>query len=140
MTWDEYYDAYRNAFDNRERARAYEILEEARKLVSDRAQRAWLHQALEDTERRWFVASVFATQPVPKALREPMLRAALTAPVDASAVQSFIIPLAETFGPEDILGRLKAAKQADPQMAIPVDKASYWVGWIKKSRKPVTGK
>jgi len=25
-------------------------------------------------------------------------------------------------------------------MAIPVDKASYWVGWIKKSRKPVTGK
>jgi len=134
MTWDECLEQYQAAEKAPDRARAWQILEAARKLVSDPAQRGWLLRALEDVDRRWFVAAVFARQPVPGALREPMLRAALTEPVDASAVRAFIIPLAETFGIEDIAQCLKAVRNTSPQMAEAVGKAGYWLGAVEKRR------
>jgi hypothetical protein len=134
MTWDDHLQQYREAEAAGDRSRAWQILEDARKLVGDRAQRDWLIGALEDVDRRWFVAAVFARQPIPAALREPMLRGALLDPVDASAVRAFIVPLGETFGVEDIAGRLKALAELSPGLARAAGKAAYWLGSVKKTR------
>jgi len=137
MTWEEYLQQYQDAEAAGDRARAWQVLEAARKLVGDRSQREWLHRALQDVDRRWFVAGVFARQPVPEALRDPMLHAALLEPVDASAVQAFIVPLGETFGIEDIATRLRALAQTGPEMARAAGKAGYWLGTVKKNRSKV---
>ena len=133
-TWDEYLNSYKSAQANGDRVGAWRILEKARKLVSDRTQRKWLHQALENDELRWFVAAVFERQPIPRALLNPMLRAALREPVDASSIKWLIIPLAETFGSEDISNRLDAMLKAKPTLATAVKKARYWLYAGRKRR------
>ena len=57
---------------------------------------AWLADALRDPDRRHFVARVFERQPVPKALFDPMLDAALS--TDANECQWYVRPLVESFG------------------------------------------
>ncbi len=130
--WNGYYERYRAAQASNQNAEAYAVIGEARRNVAadsgpDRWK--WLVEALGDPERRWFVASVFARQPVPSRLFEPMIQAALLAPVDASHVQHFIVPLAETFGGDKVSNRLRElAKDCSSELRTSIGKAGYWAG------------
>jgi hypothetical protein len=76
MTWDEHYDMYCEARQHRG-VEAYRCIVSARKRIGQNSPDdwQWLIKSLSDPERKWFVASVFQNQQIPKRLFVPMLRA-----------------------------------------------------------------
>jgi hypothetical protein len=51
MTWEQFFEMYEIAGKAGDHSRASNIIQSARKLVSDRSQRDWLRRALEDVDR-----------------------------------------------------------------------------------------
>ena len=98
MNWDEYYCLWREARECRG-SEAHLRLQAARKRVHQNSPQdwAWLRTSLGDAERKWFVASVFQFQPVPKRLLMPMLRAAVFER-NPSHNRVFIDPCVRSFG------------------------------------------
>lgn len=61
----------------------------------------WLRKALKDDQKKWFVARVFASQPVPAQLLTEMCRAAVYER-DVSANRQFIEPCLRAHGPRRV--------------------------------------
>ncbi|MEL6616324.1 MAG: hypothetical protein AAFQ43_11330 [Bacteroidota bacterium] len=118
--WPELYSRYRTASTGSER---YAVVVEARHAVAEKGpdRWSWLSAALQDGARRDFVARVFERQPVPKALFDPMLDAALAS--DPSGCRWFIQPLIGTFGLPVVREALKQ-RAASPEAYGKVD---YWL-------------
>lgn len=82
-----------------ERAGREQIIKEARRLLRSATSDDWLYlsDALEDYERKWFVAAIFSRSPVPKRLLKPMIRAAVYE-VNPSLNREFIAPCIASYG------------------------------------------
>ena len=130
MAWEEHYCGYQEAKQARRNQEAYERLQEARKRVArnTEADWEWLNNALADPAKKWFVASIFKSQPVPKRLFDSMMHAALV-DCDASTNQYFIRPCLETFGRLAVGAYLDRAESSGSSAERSgVQRARYWAG------------
>ncbi|MEM1055511.1 MAG: hypothetical protein AAGI52_08280 [Bacteroidota bacterium] len=118
--WPALYDSWHRAPDGESRHAAIQNAQRAVAVPSPERW-DWLCAALEDSERRRFVARVFHCQPVPNALFEPMLRAVLEE--DASSCRSFLHPLIGTFGLEAVRERLREWRPPRDVMG----RVAYWL-------------
>ena len=127
-TWPDLFTRWHEAPNQ---ANAYAVIEEARRFVAQpQPERwAWLSEALRDPKQRYFVAYVFERQPVPKALRAPMLEAAIA--TDASSCRVFLRPLLGTFGQEEVRAELERYELAEQEK----DKLEYWLTDRVESRR-----
>lgn len=82
-----------------DRAGREHIIKEARRLLSSATPDEWnsLSDALDDDERKWFVAAIFSRSPVPKRLLNPMIRAAVYE-VNPSLNKHFVSPCIASYG------------------------------------------
>lgn len=89
---------------------------------------SWLTSALAHPTQKWFVAQVMTkVSPVPRALLDPLLTAALTER-NLSSNRRFIDPCVRTFGPEAVTERLQALFPAvAPEYPEGLKGALYWV-------------
>ncbi|WP_396617479.1 hypothetical protein ACHZ97_09455 [Lysobacter soli] len=88
---------------------------------------AWFVSALRDTPKKWFVARILArVSPVPRALLDPLLEAALREP-NPSANRLFIDPCVRTFGRNAVGERLTALAGMDDFANVGLEHALYWV-------------
>ncbi|UIY62130.1 hypothetical protein [Burkholderia cepacia] len=89
---------------------------------------AWFEAALTDSPKKWFVAKVMErTNPVPRCLLDPLLKAALKEP-NPSANRVFITPCLRTFGPQIVRARiceLASAPEGDYRDGLA--NALYWI-------------
>jgi hypothetical protein len=78
ITWDEHFLLWSETRQHRGDA-AHRQLQAARKRTAQNGPEdwQWLHDALDDPQKKWFVAEVFRFQSVPKRLRSAMLRAGI---------------------------------------------------------------
>ncbi len=99
MSWDEHYRLWSGARQVRRGAEAHEQLQAARKRVAHNSPDdwQWLRSALDDPQKKWFVAEVFRFQPVPKRLLVGMLRTAVYER-DPSLNRYFVEPCLRSFG------------------------------------------
>ena len=110
-----------------ERTRTDDVIVAARKCLASTQDWEWFAQALDDPQRKWFVAEVFRRPPVPKRLRHKMLLAGVLER-DPSFNRWFVEPCVRSFGAkwvlEQLLGYLTAGGNAEKAGAA---NASYWV-------------
>jgi len=106
MTWDEHYRLW-SEVRRKPGQEAHRRIQAARKRVAQNtpADWKWLAEALADSDRKWFVASVFEFQPVPKRLFAPMLRAGVLER-DPSFNRVFIEPCVRSLGGRRVLTAL----------------------------------
>lgn len=98
-------------------------------LPKDKAEELqWFISALQEKPKKWFVAKVMEyASPVPKALLEPLLLAALREP-DASSNRIFVTPCLRTFGKQEVKDRLVfLASDSVAQENDGLRKVMYWV-------------
>jgi hypothetical protein len=126
MTWDEHYQRCREARGNEKYLRT----QAARKRVAQNNTEdwEWLKTALGDAERKWFVASVFAFQPVPKRLVKPMLQAAVLER-DPSLNRYFIDPCMRTYGAKRVCTILLAYLETGTNEEIAGAASAYYHTW-----------
>lgn len=89
---------------------------------------SWFTAALQRDPQRWFVARVMSVAtPVPRALLDPLLLAALLEQ-NPSANRAFVDPCVRTFGAAEVASRI-AVLASHPGVAehSGLDKAMYWV-------------
>ena len=87
----------------------------------------WHIQALEHPTHKWFIAKVIAQlSPVPQALFEPLLQAALREG-NPSATQVFIAPCVKTFGPEAVVARAEQLAELQSGNESGLTNIKYWV-------------
>lgn len=89
---------------------------------------AWFEGALTDAPKKWFVAKVMEnTNPVPRSLLDPLLKAALKEP-NLSANRLFIEPCIRTFGAQTVRARI-CELASDPKVNYGegLANAMYWV-------------
>ncbi len=136
MTWDDHYERFRAALNARPVGDVDRAIREACKHthVQSSDDIIWLREALADKERKSFVAEVYRYQPVPEALFDEFIRAAII-DVDASNNRRFLAPCIETFG----LDRVSEAVQQFERSEIEVERcgterAKYWLSgrWSKR--------
>ena len=127
MDWDVQYEQWWTARSRRENAEAQRIVVAARKRVSESRTDswAWLCEALMDREKKWFVATLFRDQPVPRRLFQPMMDASVV-DVDASSNRFFIEPCVETFGNAAVMEALAALKASGRVSDDKITMALYW--------------
>lgn len=89
---------------------------------------AWLTAALSETPKKWFVAKVLErVNPVPRALFDPLLTAALTEP-NPSASRLFIDPCIRTFGQPAVRERIRElAVNPGMNQGEGLASAMYWI-------------
>ncbi len=135
MTWDEHYQRCREARGNEK----YLRIQAARKRVAQNSAEdwEWLRTSLGDAERKWFVASVFTFQPVPKRLVEPMLRAAVLER-DPSFTRYFIDPYVRTYGTKRVCTILLAYLETGTNEEIAGAASAYYHTWGPQPGKDVT--
>jgi hypothetical protein len=130
--WDDLYRQWHDAREAREaeqvRATADAALRRVRDLQSDDF--TWLMDALEDTDKRWFVAGLFAEHALPRRLFEPMLAAALR-DCDATEVKHLVRPCSKTFGTPRVVEWFRRAKELGLASTESIQKAEYWAGKLK---------
>src|SRR5688572_5287328 len=98
LTWDEHYSLWLDAC-KRKGDEAHRHLQDTRKRVAQNsvADWQWLREALEDPQKKWFVALVFRFQPVAKRLRAAMLRAGVYER-NPSLNRAYIEPCVRSYG------------------------------------------
>ena len=103
MNWNEHYRLWSKACDARHWAEVHMWMKEARKRVAQNSLEdwQWIRAALDDPNKKWFVAQVFRFQPVPKRLLVGMLRTAVFER-NPSANRRFIEPCLRSFGPRRV--------------------------------------
>ncbi|MBN3781109.1 hypothetical protein G3O06_26720 [Burkholderia sp. Ac-20345] len=89
---------------------------------------AWFEGALTDAPKKWFVAKVMEnTNPVPRSLLDPLLKAALKEP-NPSANRLFLEPCIRTFGPQTVRARIcELANAPDAEYGDGLSHAMYWI-------------
>ena len=106
------------------------IVKEARRLLASATPDDWnsLSHALQDDERKWFVAAIFSHSPVPKRLLKPMIRAAVYE-VNPSLNREFVSPCIASCGHRAVNAALLefVEKGTDFEKAGAVN-ALYWGG------------
>jgi hypothetical protein len=135
MTWDEHYQRCREARGNEK----YLRIQAARKRVAQNSTEdwEWLRTSLGDAERKWFVASVFTVQPVPKRLLAPMLRAAVLER-DPSYNRAFIDPCLRTNGAKRVCTILLAYLETGTNEEIAGAASAYYHTWGAQPGEDVT--
>ena len=129
MTWDDHYHLCVEA-SRRSGEEAFRQMQQARRRVAQNTEDnwRWLTDALADTERKWFVAAVFKSQPVPNRLFNPMLQAGVMEP-NPSLNRRFVEPCVRSFGAGRVLAEslryLEAGTDAEKAGAA---SALYWAG------------
>lgn len=127
MTWDEHYDMYCEARQH-QGEEAYRCILSARKRIGQNSPDdwQWLINSLSDPERKWFVASVFQNQQIPKRLLVPMLRAGVLER-NPSFNRWFIDPCVRSYGAVRVctvlLSYLKNGSNEEKAGAV---SALYW--------------
>lgn len=131
--WERHYQEYVAAVTlaNRQDAnqRIAEIVRQARALLarSRRDEDAWVHAALRDPERKWFVAQVMAAN-VPRRFFTPMLYAAVDER-NPSANRRFVEPCLRSYGrhrvTEALLEYVERGTNFEKAGAV---NALYWAG------------
>src|SRR3954471_10467086 len=106
MTWDEHYRTWSEVRGDPGQE-ALRQMQAARRRVAENTPDdwRWLAGALDDPERKWFVADVFKFQPVPKRLFTTMLRAGVLER-NPSFNRAFIEPCVRSFGGRRVLEEL----------------------------------
>lgn len=129
MTWDDHYRLWLGA--RREPAPGADPrMRAARRRVAENSPDdwRWLEAGLADPERKWFVAALFRSQPIPKRLHDPMLRAGVLER-DPSLNRAFIEPCVRSHGARRVLrallGYLESGTDAEKAGAA---SAVYWTG------------
>jgi hypothetical protein len=129
MTWDEHYFLWIEARQHRG-DEAHRRLQAARQRIAHNSPEdwRWLRAALDDPQRKWFVAEVFRFQPVPKRLLASMLRAGVYER-NPSFNRLFVEPCVRSYGArwvkEELLRYLESG--TDPEKAGAAS-ALYWSG------------
>jgi hypothetical protein len=109
---------------------AFRAIQAARRTLAENTVEdwKWLERALEDPERKWFVADVFSEAPIPKRLLHAFVRAAVYEP-DASRNQYFVKPCLRAYGGNRILNAvLRYLEHGTKQEKVGAAKAIYWCG------------
>ncbi len=129
MTWDDHYHLCVEA-SRKPGEEAFRRMQEARKRVAQNTPGdwQWLENALADPDRKWFVADVFKSQPVPRRLFGPMLRAGVLER-NPSLNRRFVEPCVRSLGGGRVLAELlrylEAGTNAEKAGAA---SALYWAG------------
>jgi hypothetical protein len=127
--WDELYARWGTARDERRHRDLQLVARDSQRAGNNPSAEdlEWLTAALADPERRWFVAMVYRSQPVPRPLLVAMVRAGAT-DCDASACRLFVEPCVETFGSEAVVAELgRYAAEGGERASLGYRKCSYWV-------------
>lgn len=102
-----------------------EIVGRARK-IEGRAAILWHAGALQCDAKKWFVAWIYASKPVPKKLMRAFVRSALETP-DASRNRVFIEPVLQTYGTEKTKELVSEVSESNDNLpADAKEKAMYW--------------
>src|SRR5262249_42296612 len=129
MTWDKHYLLWAEARQHRG-DEAQRRLQAARQRVAqiNPEDWQWLQTALDDPQRKWFVAEVFRSQQVPEQLRDSMLRAGVYEGTP-SLNRLFIEPCVRSYGArwvkEQLLRYLESGTDHEKAGAA---SALYWSG------------
>jgi hypothetical protein len=135
-TWDEHFRTWSEVRRGL-RQEVQALMQAARKRVARNTPDdwQWLAEALGDAERKWFVAEVFETHPVPGRLLGPMLRAGVLER-NPSSNRAFIEPCVRSLGArrvlEALLRYLESGTDAEKAGAA---SALYWVGGNPRSEE-----
>jgi hypothetical protein len=113
-----------------DRAGREQIIKDARRLLLSATSDEWnwLSDALDDDERKWFVAASFSRSPVPTRLLKPMIRAAVYE-VNPSLNREFVSPCIASYGHrvvnEALLDVVENGTDFEKAGAV---NALYWAG------------
>ena len=107
MDWEEHYRLWSEAFQADHEGEADELLHAAGERAAQNSPEdwQWLRAALDDPQKKWFVANVFRFQPVPERMFVPMLRTAVYER-NPSLNRDFIEPCMRSFGARQVNGEL----------------------------------
>ena len=100
-SWEEHFARWHTTREEPGDA-CFRAIEAARRKVGTPTPKdwTWLAGALTDPERKWFVAALFALQPVPKRLFSAFIRAVHEQ--DASLDRLFVQPCVRSYGVERV--------------------------------------
>jgi hypothetical protein len=138
MDWPEHYDACR-LVEGKPGDGRYRALQAARRRVAANmpADWQWLAEALEDPEKKWFVANIFALQPLPKRLLHAFVRAAVYER-DASRNQWFVEPCVRSYSATKVAELLfKYLENGTHAEKVGAAKAFYWFFVFSGTKVPV---
>jgi hypothetical protein len=129
MTWDEHYRLW-SEVRGQPGPEAHRRMQAARRRVPQNAPEdwRWLAESLNDPDRKWFVAQVFKSQPVPRRLFGPMLRAGVLER-NPSLNRVFVEPCVRSLGGRRVLAELLRYLESgtDAEKAGAAS-ALYWAG------------
>jgi hypothetical protein len=129
MDFDQLFESWRSALEIGDETALEDSVRSARRLTSSAGASGWnwLDSALQDENRKWFVAAVFGEQPVPKRLVDRMLHAGVLEK-NPSFNRRFIQPCVESFGAAAVLFKLLGYLQSgtDEEKAGAAS-VLYWV-------------
>lgn len=130
MSWDDLFSSYLAARRENDSVVTEKFVKKARIFLSTATPTDLdiLSAALEENERKWFVAAIFSRSPVPKRLLKAMLRAGVYE-VNPSLNQYFIEPCISSYGHrvvnEALLEVLENGNDFEKAGAV---NALYWAG------------
>lgn len=90
---------------------------------------AWFTAALQDKQKKWFVAKVMEkVNPVPKALLHDLVLASMLEP-NPSSNKFLVLPCVKTFG-KDVVKKVMQQYSSHPKVIENdgFEKVAYWVG------------
>jgi hypothetical protein len=129
MDFDQLCESWRSALDIGDEAAMKDFVASARHLTSSAgaSEWNWLGSALQDENRKWFVAALFDEHSMPKCLFDRMLHAGVLER-NPSFNRSFIRPCLESFGATPVLLKLFAYLQSgNDREKAGAASALYWV-------------
>ena len=135
MDLDKLSAEYQDAIDSVDKNAAHHKINEITRSVSsnfpsDNPEKlAWFVAALQDTQKKWFVAKVMQkVHPIPKSLLDDLVLASMLEP-NPSSNKFFVLPCVKTFGKE-IVKEIMLKYSVHPKVIENdgFDKVAYWVG------------
>ena len=124
MNWESTYKEIRQAQESKDNALAFQLFDRAKKEFHSCSDKDinWLIEALENKEKKFFVAYLFQRTSMPKKLFKYMVEAALLED-NASLNNEFIKACLNSYGLEKTLEEVQKQKEK----AKDISKVLYWL-------------